>query len=102
MEERLNYAYSKLDELLEVHKDYPMTMNSQFINTSKETREGNKEQQLEDAMRQALIQPGQKVSIDEITRLLSTMNTKPNSDMDMVAAEEAFDNMNAYYEVGCF
>jgi hypothetical protein len=66
MEEKLSLAYSKLDELLEVHKDYPMTTNSQFINNSRKTRQ--------DA-------------------------SKPDLDMDMVAAEEAFDNMNAYYEV---
>jgi len=31
--------------------------------------------------------------------MLPTINAKADLDMDMVAAEEAFDNMNAYYEV---
>jgi hypothetical protein len=66
MEEKMSLAYSKLDELLEVHKDYPMTTNSQFINNSRRPRQ--------DA-------------------------SKLDLDMDMVAAGEAFDNMNAYYEV---
>jgi hypothetical protein len=39
------------------------------------------------------------VSVDEITQMMSTITTKADLDMDMVAAEEAFDNMNAYYEV---
>jgi hypothetical protein len=99
MEERLNFAYAKLDELLEVHKDFPMTTNSQFISKSKTIHQDNSKDQLEEAMRKSQLQPGQNVSIDDITRLLSTMTPAANLDMDMVAAEEAFDNMNAYYEV---
>ena len=99
MEEKLNSAYGKLDELLEVHKDFPMTTNSHFVNKSKTLRQGNSEEQFEEAMKGFLIQPGQKIGIDEVRRLLSTMTPITNMDMDMVAAEEAFDNMNAYYEV---
>jgi hypothetical protein len=99
MEERLNSAYSKLDELLEVHKDYPMTTNSQFINNSKTPRQDATKTNLESLTKNGLLPSGQNVSVDELTRLLSTMSAKANLDMDMVAAEEAFDNMNAYYEV---
>jgi hypothetical protein len=53
----------------------------------------------EDMMKKALLQPGQNINVDEIRRLLSTMKPKADLDMDMIAAEEAFDNMNAYYEV---
>jgi len=99
MEEKLNSAYGKLDELLEVHKDFPMTTNSHFVNKSKTLREGNSKEKFEEAMKGFLMQPGQKISMDEVSRLLSTMIPATNMDMDMVAAEEAFDNMNAYYEV---
>jgi hypothetical protein len=85
MEEKLGSAYDKLDELLEVHKDHPITTNSSFIKNSKKPRKD--------------MQPGQKVNIEEITNILSTMSPEANLDMDMVAAEEAFDNMNAFYEV---
>jgi hypothetical protein len=102
MEKRLDCAYAKLDELLEVHKDYPMTTNSHFISSSKESREVNQKAKIEDVMQQAQLDSGQKISIEEISRLLSTLSAKPNLDMDMVAAEEAFDNMNAYYEVKYF
>jgi hypothetical protein len=96
MEEKLNSSYGKLDELLEVHKDYPMTTNSHFINNSKAPRQDNSNAELEVLVKKALSQPA---SVDEITRLLSAMNPKADLDMDMVAAEEAFDNMNAYYDV---
>ena len=99
MEDKLTSAYAKLDELLEVHKDYPMTTNSHFVSSSKRPRQDNSQEQLEDAMNKALLQPGQKMGIQEINRLLSAMSAKADLDMDMIAAEEAFDNMNAYYEV---
>jgi hypothetical protein len=99
MEEKLNFAYSKLDELLEVHKDYPMTTNGHFINKSKTPRQDNSTANLEVMVKKAFLQPGKNVSIDEINRLLTTMNSKVDLDMDLIAAEEAFDNMNAYYEV---
>lgn len=99
MEEKLNFAYGKLDELLEVHKDYPMTTNSHFINNSQRPRQDKNKGHFEDAMNKTLLKSGQKVGIEEISRLLSTMNSQSHLDMDMVAAEEALDNMNAYYEV---
>lgn len=98
MEEKLNLAYSKLDELLEVHKDYPMTTNSHFINQSRTLRQDSGKKNLESILR-GLVQSGQDVRVDEITQMLSTITTKADLDMDMVAAEEALDNMNAYYEV---
>jgi hypothetical protein len=101
MEARLDLAYSKLDELLEVHKDYPMTTNSQFINNSKTPRQDAIKTNLDSLTKTGLLPSGQNVSVDEVTRLLSLMSPKANLDMDMVAAEEAFDNMNAYYEVWC-
>jgi hypothetical protein len=99
MEEKLNSAYNKLEELLEVHKDFPMTTNSHFINKSKTLRQDNSKEQFEDAMKKATQQLGQKATVEEISRFLSSITPKTNLDMDMVAAEEAFDNMNAYYEV---
>jgi hypothetical protein len=98
MEEKLNLAYSKLDELLEVHKDYPMTTNSHFINHSGTARQDSSKKTLE-SMLMGRLQSGQNLSVDEITQMMSTISAKADLDMDMVAAEEAFDNMNAYYEV---
>ncbi|KAN0119549.1 P-loop containing nucleoside triphosphate hydrolase protein [Hyaloscypha variabilis] len=98
MEEKLNLAYSKLDELLEVHRDYPMTTNSDFITNSRASRRDSRKQDLGSLLKSRL-QSGQAVQADEITQIISSAATKADLDMDMVAAEEAFDNMNAYYEV---
>lgn len=68
MAERLETANTKLNEILEVHKDQPMTTNPDFV----ENRRKLQQKRVED---------------------------EPINDMDLVAAEEALDNMNAYYEV---
>jgi hypothetical protein len=99
MEEKLTSAYDKLDELLEVHKDHPMTTNSNFIKNSKKPPKDYAKAELEQRIKRELMHPDQKVNIEEITHILSTMSPEANLDMDMVAAEEAFDNMNAFYEV---
>lgn len=99
MEEKLNSAYSKLDELLEVHKYYPMTTNSHFINNSKKPWRDASKTTSESMMNSGLIHSGQNAGIDELTRMLSTISAKADFDIDIIAAEEAFDNMKAYYEV---
>lgn len=98
MEEKLNLAYSKLDELLEVHKDYPMTTNSHFINRSRTPRQDSSKTNLESISR-SRSKSRQDESFDETTQMMSTTTLKADLDMDMVTAEEAFDNMIAYYEV---
>lgn len=100
MEEKLELTYTKLDELLDVHKDNPMTTNSNFINNSKKLRQNSVKDEFEERMKQEFSQPGRKVGMEEISRILSTIGQKANPDMDMVTAEEALDNMNTYYEVG--
>jgi len=72
MEKKLDLAHSRLNELLEVHKDFPMTTNSEFVTKSRASRLDLRKEDLE---------------------------IKAELNMDMVAAEEALDNMNAYYEV---
>lgn len=96
MEEKLQLAYAKLDELLEVHKDHPMTTNIQFIKNSRSLQQPNN---TDDAMRKAPLPSIQKLSSDDSSRSLSTTEPKKKFDMDMVAAEQALDNMKAFYEV---
>jgi hypothetical protein len=68
MDDTLEVAKGKLNELLEIHRDHPMTFNTDFMKNRKLLQEERSEEKTPD-------------------------------DMDMVAAEEAFDNMNAYYQV---
>lgn len=68
MDRSLELAEEKLKELLEVHKDHPMTTNHEFIDNRRKLQQQRSEESL-------------------------------TTDMDLVAAEDAFDNMNAYYKV---
>jgi hypothetical protein len=68
MRENKETAYNKLNELLEVHKDHPMTTNHDFVNYRRKLQKKRGE-------------------------------GESRGDMDLVAAEDAFDNMNAYYNV---
>ena len=99
MEEKLALAYSKLEELLEVHRDHPMTTNSQFINNSKVTRQDNTKDEIETKIKREFTAKFGKVSMEDITRIMSMKESSSSSDMDMMAAEEALDSMIAFYEV---
>lgn len=68
MEKSLEVAEEKLNEILEVHKDHPLTTNHDFIKNRRKLQQKRSEEE-------------------------------PCTDMDLVAAEDAFDNMNAYYKV---
>ena len=76
MTEKLDAAYAKLAELLEVHKEYPMTTLHQFIDNRNKVRNRN-----------------------TIARVLSAIIPITNPDMNLIAAEDALDNMSAFYEV---
>lgn len=100
MEEKLARAYSKLEELLEVHKDHPMTTNIQFIQNNKRSRHDTIKVEIEKRIKQDFATKfGQVLSINDIDRMMSTITSPSSSDMDMMAAEEALDSMNAFYEV---
>ncbi|CZR52698.1 uncharacterized protein PAC_02575 [Phialocephala subalpina] len=96
MEEKLSLAYEKLAELLAVHEDQPMTTNTQFLSNSKINRPQKSDNEL-----LKMIKDGDLEDADdaEIAKLLSAWGKNDQTDMDMLAAEEAFDNMNAFYEV---
>lgn len=68
MEKSLELAKEKLNELLEVHKDHPLTTNHDFVDNRRKLQQLRSEEE-------------------------------SSTNMDLVAAEDAFDNMNAYYKV---
>jgi hypothetical protein len=98
MNENLKLAYDKLNELLEVYKDHPMTTNSNFIKNSQKSWQKNNREEFENRVKQEFT-PDKRMSLNELTYILATMGPNTDLDMDLVAAEEAFDNMNAFYEV---
>jgi len=99
MEQKLDAANAKLDELLEVHKDEPMTTNHYFMDTRKELQRRKIKDELKGMLDRKLTKPNQKIGSEDISQIMSMIAPEVNPDMDMVAAEDAFDNMNAYYKV---
>jgi CBS-domain-containing membrane protein len=99
MSQKLDTAYNKLDELLEVHKEHPLTTNHHFLDNRRKLQQKSNQEQLQEMLNREFVKPTQKLSVEDVSRLMSNLNTAVNPDMDMAAAEDAFDNMNAYYEV---
>jgi hypothetical protein len=99
MSKKLDAANAKLDELLEVHKEHPLTVNHHFLDNRKKLQEKSVQKQLQDKLNREFTNPNQKLLVEDISRLVSNLNTTLNPDMDMIAAEDAFDNMLAYYGV---
>ena len=94
----MKLAYRKLDELLEVHQDYPLTTNIHFIKNSQKPRLDHVKVELERRIKEE-IAGSQTVSIQDISRIMSAMESTSSLKMDLMAAEEALDNMNSFYEV---
>lgn len=100
MEERLKMANDKLDELTAVHKDHPMTTNNRFMDNIKKGRQKSTQEGLAERLHKELSTLGRTVDSNVVEYIFaSVLDSKANPDMDMVAAEDAFDNMNAYYQV---
>lgn len=99
MDQRLEAAYKKLDELTAVHKDTPMTTNHYFLDNVKKLQQRGAQEDLEERLRKEFSQPGRALTVNDIASIMSTAGPKINPDMDLVAAGDAFDNMQAYYKV---
>jgi hypothetical protein len=100
MDEMLDSAYEKLNELLEVHKDQPMTINHYFMDSRREIIEENILDGLEEILQNELSN-GRNLDLHRVSQIRSSLKSTADSkmDMDMVAAEDAFDNMQAFYKV---
>ncbi|KAL5354349.1 hypothetical protein ACLOAV_000438 [Pseudogymnoascus australis] len=98
MAQKLETAYSKLDELLEVHKEHPLTINHSFINNRKELQQQDTKDEIQRKL-ESIARPGQALSVEGVTLAMKNLTSEVSADMDMLAAEDAFDNMMAYYKV---
>ena len=101
MEEKLTKAFEKLEELLEVHKDQPMTTNHYFTDNVRKLQQINSSStaEIEARLKAGFGQAGRLLTVKDVASIVATVSPKFNPDMDMIAAEDAFDNMNAYYKV---
>ena len=98
MDQKLQVAYAKLDELTAVHKDHPMTTNHYFLDNVKMLQQRETKEELEEKLKKQFTQADGKLSITDVATIMSATGPKTNPDMDRVAAGDAFDNMMAYYE----
>ncbi|OBT50117.1 hypothetical protein VE04_09543 [Pseudogymnoascus sp. 24MN13] len=98
MAQKLETAYGKLDELLEVHKEHPFTTNHHFMDNRKKLQQKDTKDEIQQKL-QGVVKVGQKLSVEDITLLVMNLKPEVKADMDTIAAEDAFDNMMAYYEV---
>lgn len=100
MMQKLEAAYGKLDELLEVHKEHPLTTNHYFMDNRKKLQQKDTKDDMQRKLK-SISKPGQMMSVEEVTHLISNsgMSDFGAKDIDMLAAEDAYDNMMAYYKV---
>jgi hypothetical protein len=96
MEKRRDMAYTKLDELLEVHKEHPMTMNYRLMSAIDDSALSDSDD--EDDEENVSVS-----SLDSKNETHKQKSTAPaNRHPDLIAAEKAFDHMNAYYKVSTY
>ena len=82
MSKKLESAYAKLDELLEVHKEHPLTTNHYFIDNRKKLQQKTGKEEIEERLKKEFAQPNQKLTVDDIFRIVAAVNPNVNPDMD--------------------
>ncbi|OBT89992.1 hypothetical protein VE02_01614 [Pseudogymnoascus sp. 03VT05] len=98
MAQKLETAYGKLDELLEVHKEHPLTTNHYFMDNRKKLQQRDAKEELQRKLK-SMATPGLMLSVEDVAALIKNSGSEVSPDMDMLAAEDAYDNMMAYYRV---
>ena len=98
MDEKLDLAYSKLGELVAVYKDHPATLNHCFQENVVALQKARRDPPIEEKLRQVF---SERITINkqDIPLLMSAMQFEEPPDMNRKAAEDIFDNMNAFYKV---
>ena len=98
MDEKLDLAYSKLGDLIAVYKDHPATLNPCFQENVFALQKARRNPSVEKKLRGIF---SERSTIDEqdVPLLMSTMQCEETPDLNRKAAEDIFDNMNAFYKV---
>lgn len=98
MDKRLALAYTKLDELMAVHKEHPETRNHHFTDTynilERKQSEAKTIQVLEEAFRRR-----SRMTEEDIPQLVTLLRQNIEADMDLNAAGSTFNAMEAFYKV---
>lgn len=98
MDGKLDLAYSKLGEVTAVYKDHPATLNHYFQENVVALQKARRNPSIEEKLR-GIFSERSKIYEQDIPLLMSAVQFEETSDMTRKAAEEIFDNMNAFYKV---
>jgi hypothetical protein len=99
MDERLKSAFTKLEELIAVHKEHPETRNHYFTDHYNALQRKHNERKTTRVLEEAFKKRGGEMSDHDIPHLLAKLREDNQADMDMVAAESTFNAMEAFYRV---
>ena len=99
MDECLRNAHTKLDELLAVREKDPVTTNHYFRETVYKMRLERHNLSLTEKLSALFEENMGRLTTKDIPEIASITCPKVDPDMDVDAAEEIFDNVNAFYKV---
>lgn len=98
MDAKLDLAYSKLGEVTAVYKDHPATLNHYFQENVVALQKARRNPSIEEKLR-GIFSERSKIYEQDIPLLMSAMQSEESPNMNRKAAQEIFDNMNAFYKV---
>ena len=110
MRERLSQLNSKLKQILGPHqRGHPVTYNHYFTETIQKARQERSEKDMTQRFYAHFghnpenppksINVGPTLSIDSVQKLISSLTSRTEADMDLYACSEIVDCMQAYYKV---
>lgn len=100
MDELLEVANLSLDELLAVHKNHPLTVNSDYRKKLQLAEAKRLTRQLTPSIEEYAEQRGKSTEAEAMEEfIMRTVGTTSEENMDLAAAEYALDAMLAYYQV---
>jgi hypothetical protein len=98
MDEKLDRAFSKLGELIAVYNDHPATLNNDFQENVVALQKARRDPLIEERLRE-IFSERSTICKQDLPLLMSAMQFEEMPDMRRKAAEEIFENMNAFYKV---
>ncbi len=95
---KLNLAYIKLDELISIHKEHPETRNHYFTDMYNALQRKQSETETINVLKKAFAHRSE-ITEDDIPSLVTTLQQKPEANMNLVAAEFTYNAMKAFYKI---
>ncbi len=100
MDNKLELAHVKLEELMAVHKEHPETRNHYLTDTYNALQRKQSEAETTNVLLKAF-QKRSSITNDDIPSLLASLQEKRKTNMDLVTAESTYNAMEAFYKSCC-